>query len=134
MDLNQFSVRISDIGRQIEVNSLEVMKNTALVVDQAVVLATPVDTGRARSNWITELNQPTSEIVPASDRSGQGAISQGAAVIAQARQGNTIHITNNLPYISRLNNGYSAQAPASFVEQAIQIGVNAIRHARGLFR
>lgn len=134
MNLSQFSARIRDIGRQVESNSVEVMKTVALVVDQAVVSATPVDTGRAKTNWIAELNHPSSQITNIADPSGSTALSQARTTIASVRQGSTIHITNNLPYIQRLNDGYSAQAPAGFVEQSIQIGVDAVRRARGLFR
>ena len=134
MNLSQFAARISDIGRQIETNSVQVMKEVALVVDQAVVSATPVDTGRAKTNWITELNQPSSRTTDIADPTGGSAISQARATIARAGAGSVIHITNNLPYIQRLNDGYSAQASAGFVEQAIQVGVDAVRRARGLFR
>ncbi len=39
----------------------------------------------------------------------------------------TIYITNNLPYIWKLNAGYSLQTEAGFVERAIEVGIEAIR-------
>jgi hypothetical protein len=40
-----------------------------------------------------------------------------------------MHITNNLPYIVRLNQGYSAQAPAGYVEQGVLAARRAIDSA-----
>lgn len=39
----------------------------------------------------------------------------------------TIYITNSLPYIEKLNLGYSLQTDAGFVERAVDVGVEAIR-------
>jgi hypothetical protein len=41
-----------------------------------------------------------------------------------------VYISNNLPYIDRLNKGHSKQAPAGFIESAINAGLTAIRKAR----
>ncbi len=49
-------------------------------------------------------------------------INQARAVLATKKPGQKIYITNNLPYIRRLNDGYSKQAPAGFVERAVLIG------------
>lgn len=61
---------------------------------------TPVDTGNARRGWIDS---------PVNSPFGRSTI------------------TNSVPYIGRLNNGWSQQAPAGFVRAAIQFGVNATR-------
>lgn len=50
---------------------------------------TPVDTGNARSRWVS------------------------------AELGPHIDITNDAPYIMRLNDGWSKQAPAGFIEACI---------------
>lgn len=52
-------------------------------------IGTPVDTGNARSRWVL------------------------------AELGPAIDITNDAPYIMRLNDGWSAQTPAGFIERAI---------------
>jgi hypothetical protein len=38
-----------------------------------------------------------------------------------------IHLNNNLPYIIPLNQGWSTQAPAGFIDMAILDGLAAIR-------
>jgi len=121
-------------GGQVVTEADRTVRKVALAVDATVVLATPVDTGRARANWQVELGGPASgEVGRAGERfSSTTPIAQGAAAIALYKGGPnaSIHITNNLPYIGRLNDGHSAQAPAGFVEQAVLRGADAVRNAQ----
>lgn len=104
-----------------------VTKKVALAVDQAAVVATPVLTGRARSNWVTTVGAPFSgEAIPPPgpwDVTGQRAIDQGESVIGgyQLALG-PIFITNNVPYIERLEAGHSPQASEGMLKQAIEAG------------
>lgn len=130
------------IGRQVEVGSDALVKKVALAVDQVLVLGTPVNTGRARSNWIAQAGGPaTSEIGPYSPGVGLGigeganaaaALNQGRSAIASRQPGQDIYISNNVDYIEDLNNGSSAQAPAGFVEQAVDTGRRVARRGRVL--
>jgi hypothetical protein len=141
-EFSDFGKRMRARGRRVTSNVDRLVRRTALAVDQTVVLATPVDTGRARSNWLVTLGTPSHETrepyVP-----GEGGATAGANVQAALDQGRQvikgysgdvdsgISIANNLPYIGRLNEGWSAQAPANFVEQAVLAGVAAIRAEAG---
>lgn len=117
---------LNKAGNKVAANADRLVRRCALATDAAVVIATPVDTGRARSNWQVELGQAATGVVDALDKSGQSALAQGKKVIDTYKSGSSLNITNNLPYIERLNDGWSAQAPAGFVEKAVQIGVDAI--------
>ena len=97
------------------------IRAVALVVDRELVLRTPVDTGRARANWLPSLNAPSVSLVEPGQKPDIGA------TLSSYKIEDTVFISNNLPYIQRLNNGYSKQAPAGFVEDAIEIGKRAIR-------
>lgn len=109
-------------------NADRLVRRCALAIDATVVLATPVDTGRARGNWQVEIGSPASGVTDSLDPSGAGAVREGKGVIESYKgDKNGIYITNNLPYIERLNQGWSKQAPAGFVEEAIQVGVSAIQ-------
>lgn len=130
--LGEFGKRMKRHGENVEKNATVLVRKCALAVDSAVVIATPVDTGRARGNWQVALNAPASGTLEVEDKSGAGAIAQGSSTIAGHKSGGSIHITNNLPYIGRLNDGWSAQAPAGFVQKAVLIGVAAIRGAKGI--
>lgn len=136
--LLQFSKRITKTGEQVAVNADRLVRAVALVADQIVVMGTPVDTGRAKSNWIVSLGSATTgEIGPyAPGEGGNTAQSNEAAALAQAERvigqydgdmGVGIHITNNVPYIEELNQGSSPQAPPNFVEDGIASAVSIIR-------
>ncbi|MDX9698649.1 MAG: hypothetical protein RBT55_03665 [Rhodocyclaceae bacterium] len=137
-NLNEFTRRIRARANTLGDNLTKTVRRVAITADAAVVLGTPVDTGRARSNWIVALGAPASQVIepysPGEAGSTEGAntqaaLAQGESVITGYVSGQDmeIHITNNLPYIQRLNDGYSAQAPANFVEMAVMEAVAAAR-------
>ena len=144
MSLESFSQRMKLRAKNLPREVNKVVRKAALACDQALVLATPVDTGRARSNWIVSLGTDTNSVIepydpltPGTDpgklgESGnaQAALAQGQAEIAQRKPGQAIHITNNVDYIGRLNEGSSAQAPVMFVQAAIRSGVEAVKGAK----
>lgn len=139
--LRQFARRIRQLGRRVERNGPEIARRVALAVDQVVVLSTPVDEGRARSNWQVNIGSPARGTRPPffPGRGGSTGAQNSAQAIFEAQsriagfQGEgTIHITNNLDYIGDLNDGSSAQAPAGFVQDAVLTGVNTVRGARVL--
>lgn len=118
-DLGEFSRRMTVVSRAVAVGALKIVRGAALVADEAVVVGTPVDTGRARSNWITSLDAPVLDERPAPfDRSGQLSIDQAHEELADFRGGD-IFITNNVPYIMPLEHGHSAQAPDGMAQQAV---------------
>jgi hypothetical protein len=97
-------------------------KGFAKEILRTIVPATPVRTGKARSNYVVGRGQRNPAIRPAAEIDPAGSISltAGFPTIDAARPGESLHISNNLPYISRLNSGYSEQAPAGFIERAVQ--------------
>lgn len=128
----EFKKRMHRLGVAVADGADKVVRKVAMVADQTVVMATPVDKGRARANWIAALDAPNTTTTEAVSPSGAEAIAQAAGVVAQydGDKHQAIHITNNLSYIRPLNEGSSKQAPAQFVEQAVEKAVGAIRGAR----
>lgn len=111
------------------ISSYKVKIAQTIVADLAY--KTPVDTSQAISNWVVTLGARNVGIVPphypgesgsTRNASAQETIQRANIVLQQKKPGQSIFITNNLPYIVRLNDGYSAQAPAGFVERSILIG------------
>jgi len=140
MSFKRFAKRMKKRANNVPREVNKVKRQVALAVDQALVLGTPVDTGTARSNWIVALgasqNETRGAYVPLVDgdqserANAEAAMAQGKGVISQAKPGQAIHLTNNLEYIMPLNEGHSAQAPAGFVEEAVDAGCRAVKHAR----
>jgi hypothetical protein len=122
---------MASLGLQVAEGADVVVRKVALAADQVIVMATPVDEGRARSNWIAALDAAavgTVEPYAEGAAAANGAIEQAARVIADydGDVHSEIHLTNNLPYIGELNDGSSAQAPAGFVEKGVTAAVKAV--------
>lgn len=104
-------------------------------IGEEIVPATPVDTGFARGNWRPSLNAPSPIPVSILDPTGAATVGRITSVARQFRVGNRMFLVNRAPYIVKLNQGSSPQAPAGFVEEAIERGIRkAVRTAqtRGL--
>jgi hypothetical protein len=121
--------RLSAIG-----SDKAVLAANAIVRD--LVTVTPVDTSQALSNWQVAIGSPVGNRIDAyfigvhgstQELSGASALAKARSILETKKPGQTIYISNVLPYIQRLNQGYSAQAPAGFVERAIIIGRGAIK-------
>jgi len=93
------------------------------------VLATPVDTGRARANWIVSVGRPRYQTTPDVDPSGAQAIAQGVRAV-QSFKGGSIFITNSLPYIEFLEDGSSKQAPGGMTKFGVQAAEAVLSRAR----
>lgn len=102
-------------------NLEKTVRAVALVVDSTLVDTTPVKSGRARSNWNPSLNVPDGSIVEPGQKKSIDPINAAYKIT------DTILISNNLPYIKKLNEGYSQQAPAGFVDAALERGKRAVK-------
>lgn len=112
------SLSIAD-DMQIEIN--QETRAVSFNVLRLLVKATPVDTGRAKGNWFVSPSERPNRSI-SEFRKARQAIADGSETINSVinKRYPTIVITSNLPYIERLNDGHSKQAPAKFVELAIQ--------------
>lgn len=150
----QFSQNIRKRGSQIENAGTRFVKATAKRALRLLVEATPVDTGAARSNWRVGIGASArSAIGPYSpgkklgigERSNaNAAIAAGIARINSVRgvsgRGGglktAIYVSNALDYVGNLpggrglNDGYSKQAPAYFIETALSEATSAIANMR----
>lgn len=82
------------VGKELEQEILQFQSFIASEFKRQVVPRTPIDTGQARRGW------------------------------QQRNYGNQQIVENQVPYIERLERGWSKQAPRGFVEQAIQATIN----------
>lgn len=80
-----------------------------------VVKKTPVKDGGARGNWQAGIGEAPEDVLDVEDKSGDATISKGQAVIVGAQPFMPIILANNLPYILKLEDGSSQQAPAGMV-------------------
>lgn len=107
------------------------IRSVIIQADTNLVTRTPVDTGRARSNWRIGVNGRVAGIV--APRSPNAAIAEAESRARRftpfAFRGNgdrEANITNNVSYIGDLNRGRSRQAPAGFVQDSIISAFNSV--------
>jgi hypothetical protein len=99
------------------------MVELAVNLTAELIERTPVDLGWARANWVPNLGGPYTGNGAPPDRPGpmDAAVQESglAEVLAFKLADGAIFVSNRVPYIQRLNDGWSDQAPAGFVEGAI---------------
>lgn len=102
----------------------KVVKKIVLEVVNALIASpsaggTPVDTGWASSNWIPHVGTPVLRPAGSPTNVSDAAQQAGIASVLGYRSSGPVFVSNNVPYILRLNEGSSRQAPAGFVQAAI---------------
>ncbi len=115
----KWSLDLVKYAKQKELEIDTVRKKVALEIFTQVVQKTPVDTGRARGNWLISVGQDTTGEVSRDDKKPKGSkpsfLSQEASKLNGCKGDDTIYICNNLPYIKSLEYGSSKQAPSGMV-------------------
>jgi hypothetical protein len=118
--------------RAIEQQAERVMKRIGFAVHGELIRATPVDTGWARANWQISIGRPTAGAIGSKDNVAGAASAQSAGtarlLVYNVNQGD-IWLGNHVPYIQKLNEGHSKQAPANWVERAIRAGIASVTGA-----
>lgn len=71
--------------------------------------------GRFRGSWQMAIGSPASGLSRAIDKDGAATIAAHASVVATAKVGDVIFMTNNTPYAKRIEQGWSRQAPIGLV-------------------
>jgi hypothetical protein len=118
-----------EIVRTLGVDLRKARELIGLAFVRDVVPSTPVRTGHARRNWQVNWGAPTGQELPGVDAAGGNTVINGEGRIKTGRRRNPflpLVIENNVPYIGRLNEGSSKQAPPMFVERSIQLAINAL--------
>jgi len=94
-----------------------VRNRLAFRIDTRLVQETPVDTSEARSAWLVSVGAPDNTEINMRDPAA--AISNGLAKINSAPTYTNLYIQNTKPYIGKLNEGSSLQAPAKYIDRII---------------
>ncbi len=105
-----------------------VKKMAAIEVYARITVKSPVLTGRFRQGWNCSINGISFGIPdPApSEYAKEGRVfysldgNRAQDAFMSVKIDDDLFIANSLPYAERLNNGWSAQAPAHFVELTVE--------------
>jgi len=118
----QFSLDLANFAVAVQIDIELLLKAIAFQIFVDIVNATPVDTGRARASWTISAGSQSRDTPRFSGNKGTGA---GEAAMEANNQLThmlglqVIYIDNNLPYIGRLEEGSSTQAPRGMVRPAL---------------
>jgi hypothetical protein len=106
-----------------------VVRKTALELQSNMVEPSPVDEGRFKNNWVASIGAVDTTNTHEPDKTGAGAIARTVATLEQWTPGQTINLTNSMPYAKKLEEGSSTQAPSGVVRLAVQAYGEALRKA-----
>lgn len=98
-----------------------IRRGVTIKLFNAVILDTPVDTGRLRGNWqLTEVAPAVGEL-EIEDKSGGATIAKVQSGVMASEGENALFLTNNLPYAHRIEfEGWShTKAPEGMVRKNI---------------
>jgi TPP-dependent pyruvate/acetoin dehydrogenase alpha subunit len=106
----------------------KLIKKLTLAVNAQLIKDTPRDTGWARANWIPNLNVAFTDTVGEYTRVDKSVQAAGVANIATLyRLPSLVFISNNVHYITKLNEGFSGQAPSGYVQIAISRAIKSVK-------
>lgn len=105
LDLNQWADKQKN-------KVLDIRRSFAFAIFAKVIYRTPVDSGRARQNWLVTLNGGSLAYNPDAAKGGRVLV-EGQRVIDNAKGDEKIIIQNNAPYIGKLEyGGYGPNSPS----------------------
>lgn len=121
---------IENLSKRTMAKIQKIMKTAAMELFKSVIMMTPVDTGRAKGNWQCTMTRPANGIID-SEQSEEVTIAKMVETTLKSSIKNGIFLTNNLPYIQKLEyggygdgpktqKGYSKQAPAGMVRVSLE--------------
>jgi hypothetical protein len=111
-------------AKEIDRKSAGFVAFVANAVTVEVVNATPVDTGKAQSNWRASVGSPLIGEIATQGTSKASTIAAAASVyrVFSSLGNRALFLTNNAGHIGELNAGKSPQAPAGFIGDAVRRG------------
>lgn len=129
-NLASFANIIQTLSENVVRNATAMQKDVAMHVLDEVARATPVDTGRAISNWLVNPDSPANFTLYEAHTPGQLGSTQSVNIQQTINDGDDVikshvkgplHITNNLDYVLAMNEGrqQTRQATPHFVEAAV---------------
>lgn len=122
-----YDVQVTAIVKLMEGFVEKLASKLNLDIVGSLIKDTPVDTGWARANWVPSITQTVDVTSGTRANAELGQIDhtpQQSGIAAIASQYKlklgSLFITNNVDYITKLNEGSSRKAPSAFVQAAIE--------------
>ena len=104
-----------------KIKAADVVRGIAFGLAGNIVLNTPVDTGRARGNWICTTDKLVKKKTDVLDKIGEDTLNRIAVELEDYDVAVTqnIYLSNTLFYIVMLKYGWSQQSPGGMMRLAL---------------
>jgi hypothetical protein len=137
VDIVQFSKNMRKRGSQVENGASVLVKRVSKKILKELCFTSPAKTGRTRSNYRVSIGGRTRSVIepyapaPKGVTLGMGERANATAAynVGKAKIDGisgpirkSITISNSVPYLQRLNDGYTNQTAAGFIERAVDQG------------
>lgn len=116
-----FAAQIGSFCKNTQDKLQRIRRGIIIKLFSAVILDTPVDTGRLRGNWQLKEGDPEQSTRELLDPSGAVAISEMTEGVNKSKAEEVMYLSNNLPYAARVEfDGWShTKAPEGMVRKNI---------------
>jgi hypothetical protein len=107
----QMVAALKDFAKEVNIELGAIIKAGAFDLHNQMMILTPKDTGWASQHWSISLTTNDAE-------------SPTIDILTSFKIGDTIHIFSNVPYIKKLDEGWSTQRPSGFTYLGISYIAN----------
>jgi len=114
--VSSWSVPLDRLAQRAQAQFEDVARKATYDLFRAVVLKSPVDTGRFRSNWNVTASVPSFTYSESTNVSRADSETLKALTLPV---GGVVYLSNGLPYANRLEYGYSNQAPSGMIRTSV---------------
>lgn len=115
-----FTLQLDRFAAKANGNMDLVVRKVCFDIFARVIMRTPVDTGRARGNWMAGVGTMPIGETGAIDKGGAATAEAIQGVSLSAKAGDIVYLTNTLPYILKLEQGWSSQAPSGMISVTLR--------------
>ena len=121
MAKGSFALDVTKFIKHSKIRAEDVVRGIAFGLAGNIVPNTPVDTGRARGNWICTTDKLVKKPTDTLDKIGEPTLNRIAVELEdyEVEKTRNIYLSNTLPYIVMLEYGWSQQSPAGMVRLAL---------------
>lgn len=113
------------IGDEIEDEISDIKIEMITNIDNELTYTNPFLSGQALANWTVSVDSPDEKFY---EGQLERPANQSPKILeTEFVTRKDIYITNSVPYIQKLNNGSSDQAPSLFIEMAMLAGVQKVK-------
>ena len=117
-----FELQLKEFENMTAEKSELLFKKVCFDLSNSIIMDTAVDKGTARGNWQPDINSIQNDVLEVEDKSGNATVAKVASQTNNLKLGQFFTLTNNLPYILRLEYGWSkTKSPNGMV------GINVMR-------